>query len=456
MISKRILKLETNLFESLSNARKLYSSKISPGVFEELVSIDPSKTFKYIEKICKFYIEFGEHNINLEGLRYQIELFDRLSSKNLIDKKDINQFKTLREFDNYISQHENLMSKSEEKALIKNAGTDVILNKKEILVLLIRDRKASIQYGSGTKWCISAKDSRNYFESYRVDNQVTFYFIFQKELDSSNPLYKIAVAVYPNLEMEVYNATDDLIDFSVVSKLGLNKNLFKPIEQNLEEKITKFVSGTWKINSKGEIDVNGDVNFKEIEMNSVFDFIGQFGKVTGDFDCSYVGLHSLKGCPNWVGGNFNCNSNYLKSLEYSPKYVEGNFDCSSNNLDSLVGSPEYVGRRYACIKNHLVSLMGISPSIGGSINCSSNMLTTLKYSPKEVNGNFSCYINDIVNLKESPEIVHGDFLCYRNQLKTLKGNLKHVDGNFNCSFNPKEFTREYVRSCFTVENGINI
>ena len=85
MIQKRLLQLETKLFESLATARKLYSTKIEPKEFEELVKLDPSKTFKYIEKLCKFYLELGgKDRVNFEGLKYQIETFDNLSEKNLI------------------------------------------------------------------------------------------------------------------------------------------------------------------------------------------------------------------------------------------------------------------------------------------------------------------------------------------------------------------------------------
>ncbi len=151
MIPKRLLQLETKLFESLASARKLYSSKIPENVFQELVSLDPSKTFKYIEKICKFYIQNSD--LNLEELKQEIETFEELCNKNIIDKKDINQFKTYIEFREFVKENSGRMSRSEERNLIKNEGSEVIFNTPELLVLLIKDEKASIQYGSGTKWC---------------------------------------------------------------------------------------------------------------------------------------------------------------------------------------------------------------------------------------------------------------------------------------------------------------
>jgi hypothetical protein len=51
----------------------------------------------------------------------------------------------------------------------------------------------------------------------------------------------------------------------------------------------------------------------------------RFSKVTGDFDCSGLGLKTLEGCPMEVGGTFDCTYNQLSSLEYAPKKVGGAF-----------------------------------------------------------------------------------------------------------------------------------
>ena len=385
MISKRILKLETNLFESLSNARKLYSSKISPGVFEELVSIDPSKTFKYIEKICKFYIELPR--INIVKLKQEIENFDKLSSKNLIEIKDINRFKTYYQFSSYLDKNSDKMSKSEEKALIKNDGSEVVLNTESFLVLLIKNEKASIQYGSGTKWCIAARDD-NYFKNYRK-REVTFYFIFQKNLTPKNSLYKIAVAVYKDGKKDVFNALDSKIDFSVVENLGLSENLFNPIELDSSEILDTCIRGTWKINSRGEIDVSGDVNISHQNLNSILQ-LGQFGEVSGNFDCSNNNLRTLEGAPKRTGGEFSARENKLISLIDAPEWVFLNFNVSSNEIDSFEFSPKYVGGNFRISNNKLISFKFCPRTFEGGLMCSGNKFMSLQNFPREINGDFSC------------------------------------------------------------------
>jgi hypothetical protein len=82
----------------------------------------------------------------------------------------------------------------------------------------------------------------------------------------------------------------------------------------------------YTINSKGEIDVDGDVdlankNFKELPY--------KFGIVTGYFDVGYnKKLTSLENCPDKVGTWFGCSHNpKIDSLEGCPKEVGKNFYC---------------------------------------------------------------------------------------------------------------------------------
>ena len=82
----------------------------------------------------------------------------------------------------------------------------------------------------------------------------------------------------------------------------------------------------YTINSKGEIDVKGNVNlgkmnFKELPY--------KFGTVTGSFDVSSnKNLTSLKNCPYYVQKNFYCDQcPQLDSLEGYPKQVMYDFYC---------------------------------------------------------------------------------------------------------------------------------
>ena len=101
-------------------------------------------------------------------------------------------------------------------------------------------------------------------------------------------------------------------------------------------------------------------------------FIINFGKVTGDFNCSYNNLTSLKGSPQEVGGGFACFNNQLTSLKGAPQKVGGNFECQYNQLTSLEGAPQTVDGGFACFNNQLTSLRGAPQKVGGDFYCYNN------------------------------------------------------------------------------------
>ena len=81
------------------------------------------------------------------------------------------------------------------------------------------------------------------------------------------------------------------------------------------------------INSKGEIDIDGDVDISYIDFEEL---PYKFGRVSGFFDVSYnKNLKSLKNCPSKVRKWFSCsNCPQLDSLEGCPKEVKiYNFWC---------------------------------------------------------------------------------------------------------------------------------
>ena len=70
--------------------------------------------------------------------------------------------------------------------------------------------EASCYYGFGTKWCISATQSENYYISY-ADRGIEFYFIIDK-LPTEKVFNKLAVAVYPNSkDVEFFDALDNAV-----------------------------------------------------------------------------------------------------------------------------------------------------------------------------------------------------------------------------------------------------
>jgi hypothetical protein len=194
-------------------------------------------------------------------------------------------------------------------------------------------------------------------------------------------------------------------------------------------------SGTWKINKKtGLVDITG--NFIIPSTYAIKDFSGiRFGKVTGDFNCSYNKLTNLEGAPQEVGGDFYCSNNQLKSLVGAPQVVKGDFSCSNNKLKSLVGAPQEVKGSFHCGNNKITSLEGAPQKVGRHFYCSNNQLTSLVGAPQEVGCTFKCSCNKLTNLEGAPQEVGGDFCCNNNRLTSLVGSPQVVGRDFDCSYN---------------------
>ena len=147
----------------------------------------------------------------------------------------------------------------------------------------------------------------------------------------------------------------------------------------------------YTINSKGEIDVDGDVNLSGRGLTELPSYI-QFGTVKGNFFCNNNNLTTLKGAPKEVGGDFECSFNNLISLEGAPIEVKSYFDCSNNKLTSLKGAPERVGMSFYCRNNKLTTLEGAPEKVGEWFHCDNNRLTSLEGAPQEANY-FNCEKN---------------------------------------------------------------
>jgi hypothetical protein len=107
----------------------------------------------------------------------------------------------------------------------------------------------------------------------------------------------------------------------------------------------KVCFGVWALNDKGEVDVEGNVSIRKIGLTQI---PVKFGRVSGDFSCSWNNLTTLKNCPDYVGGEFFLYSNNLTS--YFKSIKEEDFP-HWKNLEWLDVLREYpflvnIGKKY--------------------------------------------------------------------------------------------------------------
>lgn len=129
----------------------------------------------------------------------------------------------------------------------------------------------------------------------------------------------------------------------------------------IEEEIKNFIDKNYSLksydiskkpNNKGEyiVDCKYHVKVRNGDMTKLTNDLFIWGKVDGDFDCSYSKITSLEGAPQEVGRDFDCSDcTSLKTLDGSPKKVKGYFFCSyCRSLQSLQGIPQEIGGDFEC------------------------------------------------------------------------------------------------------------
>ena len=183
---------------------KLKYPEISEEI-DEFSSRDPSKKNKYVEWAVKQLVQQNK----IQDIIPTIDLFDK--NKNRLKNQDINSY-DLKELESELKELPN--SKRQERTEAKASGSTKLYEDEQFLFIRINSKRACIEYGKGTKWCITMEDS-SYYEEYTNKN-VVFYFLINKSTDTDNNTYKIAYAVQRDeknqiIIIEMFDSADDVI-----------------------------------------------------------------------------------------------------------------------------------------------------------------------------------------------------------------------------------------------------
>src|SRR4030067_1440149 len=210
----------------------IFRTKLA-GKIENLAKEFPQfkQEIEEINKIHHKYLDWGIKQLakghSKNDLLPTLSLFHNNNNKLPPNLRNINFFKDLKELENLLKETE-LVSKRQEKTNIKTQLAK-LYEDDEFLLGRPDSKEACIQYGVGTKWCITIRGAP-YYEQYSANN-VIFYFLFNKTLDIKNPNYKIAFAYKRSptdnnvVEIEIFDAKDNTININSVP----NISKFKPI-----------------------------------------------------------------------------------------------------------------------------------------------------------------------------------------------------------------------------------
>ena len=165
--------------------------------------------------------------------------------------RDLNAYKNLDDLKQAIENAKAVFQAKEAEKVHKQQmrdDADRIYQDKTTLVVRPHTEGASCYYGQGTRWCIAATDSRNYWDDYSTEQGKTFFFILDKDAElREEDLDKVAL-VYDSdnadsdSPYDAYDAADQqLSSYDIVQYYDgvwdqdKQNDVFAAIQQSLDE-----------------------------------------------------------------------------------------------------------------------------------------------------------------------------------------------------------------------------
>ena len=173
---------------------------LSPEEFEQLQSIDPSQTKKYLGWMAKQWVTKSVTDI--DELRNKIEEYDAFVKSGKAKTKDIFQFKSFADLKKEVDEL-NAMG-SESKSELRD-DYEIIMDDDKFLIAVPHTHEASrylglskFQYrdceggGKDSAWCTTYK-APDHFNDYYFKQHITFYYIKLK----NEAMIELAKAAFP-------------------------------------------------------------------------------------------------------------------------------------------------------------------------------------------------------------------------------------------------------------------
>ena len=475
----------------------------------DLLNLDQTPSKGDVPAIIKFYNETKD----LTKLTKYFNLYFKLKAKNAfsnfkIKDKDANVNTAPGSFETFIDFTE-LVDAVNNKPKFKNAppaptiehedSADKLVDTEELTIYKGDSQHKCVEYGKGYAFCISRDSGGNMYDSYRIQKESTFYFIFFKKIPKTNPNH-VLVLDHTRTGWEWTNKnnyTKKTTWKEIVAKfpvLSQYEDLFVNISMTTEEKEKiKFIKTF--INSpslKKFLTVDKDIQiialksgatitdeiFNYLKNNNKWDHINEYVSVGPNLTPLQADAIKAKGgtilkqylktrklaIPQLIDFNSYKFNILDKNIPDIKRKIKLDYTRAYNQVETfnqgvweskfLFKLPDNISTNieynFTCMLNQsLLSLEGSPKSVRGHFNCLNNFsLTSLKGAPQSVGGDFNCNNNpSLTSLKGAPQSVGGDFLCYNNHaLTSLEGMPAYVGGTITIHDNKGKFTDEDIKA----------
>jgi hypothetical protein len=210
------------------DARAKYED-VEDDVFNYYVDNDPSGNQKYLDWMLNNVV--GIYRGRLEpNLMEMVKFFHQY--QNMFIEKDINRHNLIT-LDREIDDVKEKLLQKEKKKQAKKQSTKLYEDDRW-LAISPKSWEASCYYGAGTKWCVTMKDNRTYWNKY--SKNATFIFIIDKIKTQEDPLYKVAYRIIGRSgKYELWNAPD-----YEISKAEDGLRYFNELPEELKERALRL------------------------------------------------------------------------------------------------------------------------------------------------------------------------------------------------------------------------
>jgi len=150
-----------------------YKGQISARTINSLNNGDTTKTKKYLEYMCKMWLEVRRAPQVIKPVMEFDSLLPYIENKDIYhsDYSDINfLFEVIEE----------AKELKEEKTFNKEEHVNVLIENEDYILLRPKTHRGSLKYGKGTQWCTAQTNYPGHFNSYNRDGYL-IYLLRKKE-----------------------------------------------------------------------------------------------------------------------------------------------------------------------------------------------------------------------------------------------------------------------------------
>ena len=178
----------------------------------------------YLTNNERYLRHLDDAKVNIENrarvIVVNLKKYHKFAERNLMDK-NLDKYKELYEWEHDVYKAEkDELEREEMKRRERGAkeSTDYLHDDDNYMIVRPRSEDGSCYYGRGTKWCISATQSRNYFDQYTGEG-TGFYFVLFKHLPPDDEYKKLALVFTAGSSepSEVFDVVDDEVGIDAVT-----------------------------------------------------------------------------------------------------------------------------------------------------------------------------------------------------------------------------------------------